>query len=274
MRVFFHDFVAHASRHALQFLSEAAYVDMQEREIPESVVAQVERFSGGNRILRDQYFDLFKGRAFRQTLLCHAGIAVPDQPRMDRVRRLSAASQAQPVSAEPDLKFGVVEEFRGIRGAAIKTAHTLVKAAMILLAKAWPEAMPFERLLASAGQLMGEQPDADDLAGILLVTYAAGLVELHARPPRCVSKVSRFPAVTDFARWRASQEELIVNARHALVDATGETERRLIALLDGRHDLAALTREMAAILNKPEELAAKEVEGNLVTLARLGLLVS
>jgi methyltransferase-like protein len=272
--VFFHDFVAHASRHGLQFLSEAAYVDMQERDIPGPVVAQAERFSGGNRILRDQYFDFFKGRTFRQTLLCHTGIAVPDQPQVDRVRRLSAASQAQPVSAEPDLGAGVVEEFRGVRGAAVKTAHPLVKATMTLLGKVWPEAMPFERLLASAGQLIAEQPNADDLAGILLVTYAAGLIELHSRPPRCVSKVSRFPAVTDLARWRASHEKLIVTARHALVEASGETERRLVALLDGTHDLAALTREMAAILNKPEETVATEIEGNLVTLARLGLLVA
>jgi methyltransferase-like protein len=271
---FFHDFMAHASRHGLQFLSEAAYIDMQARDLPEQVVARAERFSGGNRILRDQYFDFFKGRAFRQTLLCHSGIVVPDEPRVDRVRGLYAASLAKPVSAEPDLGPGVAEEFRGVRGAAVKTAHTLVKAAMTLLGNSWPEALPFDHLLASAVKLSGEQADAGDLARILLATYAVGLVELHARPPHCVSRVSRFPAATAFARWRASHEKPMVTALHATVEATGETERALLSLLDGTRDLAALTQEMAGILDKPEDTVAREIEQNLAKLARFGLLIA
>jgi hypothetical protein len=271
---FFHDFVAHASRHGLQFLSEAAYFDMHSRDLPESAVAQANRFSGGNRILRDQYFDFFKGRAFRQTLLCHAGIVVPDEPQVDRVRLLYASSVATPVSAEPDLGPGAVEEFRGVRGAGVKTAHTLAKAAMALLGKAWPEALPFDQLLAAASELMGQQPDADDVARILLATYAVGLVELHARPPHCVSQVSCFPAVTAFARWRASHGKLLTTPRHTTVEATGQPERALLALLDGTRDLAALTREMAPILDKPEDTVAKEIEQNLVKLARFGLLVA
>jgi hypothetical protein len=272
--IFFHDFIAHASRHGLQFLSEANYIDMQPRKLPESVVEQANRFSGGNRILRDQYYDLFKGRAFRQTLLCHAGIVAPDEPLVDRVPRLYAASQAKPVSASPDLRPGVAEEFRGLRGAAVKTEHPLVKAAMALLGDAWPEALSFAHLLDSAGALTGEQPDANDLARILLGTYSAGLVELHVRPPRCVSKVSRCPVASAHARWRASHDKLITTARHTTIDTAGEIERRLIALLDGTRDLAALTREMRPVLDHPEDVVAREVEQNLAKLAKFGLLIA
>jgi hypothetical protein len=122
--------------------------------------------------------------------------------------------------------------------------------------------------------LTGEQADADDLARILLVTYAAGLVELHVRPPRCVSKVSRFPVMTTLTRWRAAHDKPIVTARHTRVDATGETERALLALLDGTRDLAALTRDMAGLLEKPEDIVAKEIEENLAKLARFGLLIA
>ena len=113
-----------------------------------------------------------------------------------------------------------------------------------------------------------------ELARILLATYAAGLVELHARPPLCVSKVSRFPEATAFTRWRASHEKTMVTAHHTVVAATGETERAFLALLDGTRDLSVLTREMAGIVNQPEDTVAKGIEESLAKLARVGLLIA
>src|ERR1035441_8649972 len=67
--VYFQEFLAHAARFGLQFLCEASYHDMQLGKLPAGAAAQVDRVAGGNRILRDQYFDFLKCRMFRQTLL-------------------------------------------------------------------------------------------------------------------------------------------------------------------------------------------------------------
>ena len=68
----FADFVAHAARHDLRFLAEADVFEMQTGPLPEEL-------AGVDAIAREQYLDFFKGRMFRQTLLCHADVT-PGEP--------------------------------------------------------------------------------------------------------------------------------------------------------------------------------------------------
>lgn len=56
--------------------------------------------------------------------------------------------------------------------------------------------------------------------------------------------------------------------RHTTVRVEGELERRLLGLLDGTRDRAALLRDLDLPGFGPEQL-----EENLARLARLGLLV-
>ena len=143
---------------------------------------------------------------------------------------------------------------------------------MLALAEAWPEALRFEDLLTAAGKLTGQAPDPEAVAGILLSTLGAGLTDLHARPPRVVSRPSRFPAASALARRQAARGAILTTGLHTMVEAEGEIERRLIGLLDGTRDLSALTRDLAPVLNQPEDIAAAQIEANLAKLAKMGLL--
>ena len=67
--VLFTDFVDHAARHGLHFLAEADVFEMQAGGLPPGL--------GDDPIIREQYLDFFKGRMFRQTLLCRAGTRAP-----------------------------------------------------------------------------------------------------------------------------------------------------------------------------------------------------
>ena len=271
--VYFQEFLAHAGRFGLQFLSEANYHDMQPGTLPAPVVAQVDRAAGGNRILRDQYFDFMKCRMLRQTLLCHQDIALPDAPIAERVRLLYACSAAKPVSARPDLRPGVAEEFRGGHGSGVTTIHPFSKAVMQLLCEAWPETLDFPGLLASATQLTSEDATPEGLADILLATYAAGVIELHAGPAHCVARVSQFPVASELARSQARRGRLIATMRHTTIDAQDDKVRMLIGLLDGTHDFAALARELGPVLQLPEADLARGIQVHLELLANAGLLV-
>ncbi len=271
--VYFQEFLAHAGRFGLQFLSEASYHDMQPGNLPAAVVAQVDRMAGANRILRDQYFDFMKCRMFRQTLLCHQDVALPDAPVAERVRLLYACSAAIPVSARPDLRPGIAEEFRGGHGCGVTTAHPFSKAVMQLLCDAWPETLHFPGLLASATQLTSEDATAAGLANILLSTYAAGVIELHAEPAHCVAQVSHFPVASGLARSQARRGRLMTTTRHTTIEARDEKVRLLIGLLDGTHDFAALARELGPVLQLPEADLAKGIQAHLELLANAGVLV-
>jgi hypothetical protein len=186
---------------------------------------------------------------------------------------LYAASAAKPVSAKPDLSSGVAEEFRGGKGAGVTAAHPLTKAVMLLLAEAWPQTLSMPDLLAGGSRLTGEAPDPDGLAHILLATYAAGVVELHTRPAHCVARVSQFPMASELARSQARRGRPVTTARHTAIEAREENIRFLIGLLDGKRDLAALTRELAPFSGLPEAELAHGLQVNMTLLAEMGVLV-
>lgn len=270
--VYFRDFVAHAARHGLRFLAEANYGDMLPGDLPPRAIALAERCSGGDRVVREQYFDFFKNRAFRQTLLCRAEVAVAEGPLAERVRRLYVSSRAKPVEGGFDVRSDVAVEFRTARGASMTAAHPMIKAAMLAMGRPWPEALSFEELLAAMETLVGVSPQLDAVADFLLKAYGSGLVEFHARRPQCVARVSEFPVASDLARWQAARSELIVSAHHTGIEATGEVERRLIALLDGTRDVAMLARELRSPAPVPEGPVAEQVQAALRKLAEMGVL--
>jgi methyltransferase-like protein len=272
--VFVHDFAAHAGRFGLQFLAEASFPEMQARKFPQDVLDRAEQWSGGDRVMRELYYDFLRGRVFRRTLLCHDNVQVADELIEDRIAGFYVASQAKPVSSTPNLKEGVTEEFAGIRGATAKTGHPLAKAALLLLGRTWPQSLSFDELVTSAARLIGEKPDPESMIRILFGTFAAGLVELHALPPRCVAKPGRFPATTALARLQAQQGKRITTLRHTTVEADGELERHLLTLLDGTRDFPELVHELAPQIATSRDEAARRLLDNLQKLARFGLLVA
>jgi len=149
--VLFTDFVAHAARHGLDFLAEADVFEMQAAGLPAE-------YAGGDVVAREQYLDFFKGRMFRQTLLCHAG-EERREPGGDVVRGMFAATPARPVG---DVGPGRVE-FRGPRGATLTTDSAAVKAALVALGEAWPSAVPVADL---DGDGVGEVVDRHRLARV------------------------------------------------------------------------------------------------------------
>jgi SAM-dependent methyltransferase len=271
--LYFSDFIKHAARHGLQYLSEANIFDLEPGRVSKETRDRLETYSRGQRLELEQYMDFLKCRKFRQTLLCHEGIEIGEAPIPGPVRELYASSLATPVNAEPDLTGDGVEEFRGQKGSAIKTAHRLAKSAIGLLMRRWPETIHFDDLLANCAGLIGaEEADPRALSEILLATYRAGLVELHAATAHCVSNSREFPATTSLVRWQARHGNTITTLRHTTVEANGEIERKLLDLLDGTRDRDSLAAELAPFSDQPPVELIEDLEKNLERLARFGLL--
>jgi hypothetical protein len=143
-------------------------------------------------------------------------------------------------------------EFRGPGGAALTTDHGAVKAALVRLRAAWPRALPVAEL------------DGGAVREILLRAYAANVVQLHMWAPALAAEPAERPVASALARLQAARGSRITNLLHESVDVPDELGRRLITLLDGTRDRAALLRE----LQRP----AAELERSLEGLARIALL--
>jgi SAM-dependent methyltransferase len=238
--VLFADFVAHAGRHGLEFLGEADVFEMQAQVLPEP-------FAATDVIAREQYLDFFKGRMFRQTLLCHAGTE-RREPAPDVVRGMLASTPARPAG---EVGPGQVE-FQGPRGASLTTDHDTVKRALVRLGEAWPGAVAVAEL------------DGDAVCEALLRAYAANLVQLHVWAPTLATTPSERPQASALARLQAAEGTRVTTLRHGSIEVSDDLGRRLITLLDGTRDRAALQ----AAIGRP----AAELERSLQGVARIALL--
>jgi SAM-dependent methyltransferase/methyltransferase-like protein len=186
-------------------------------------------------------------------------------------------------------------EFVGFGATRIESASPLAKAAFLRLGERWPAPASFDELLDAARSLLGRddegdtrERDAEELCVVLLTAYASGFLELGGYKPAFVTQVSERPSVSAFARAEARRGTHITNMRHAMIKLEGPLTRRLVQLLDGTRDRAALVSELKTFVESGEafgqegEAEAQEVlkslpeqlEVNLKGLADYGLLVS
>jgi methyltransferase-like protein len=270
---YFHEFAAHAERHQLAYLGEADFLEMQDDIYPEPVIQALRRFAGDDVLVKEQYLDFIKGRRFRQTLLCRQEVALDRRPRPQQITGLHLASAARPVSAAPDLRDGVLAEFRGPRGAALQTDDAHAKAALCRLSEIWPRSLSFHELLAVAG---GEPAP---LGEILFQAYRAGLLEAYTNPPQFAANAGEQPAASPLARLQAQQGTLVTSLRHTMVELEDTTDRCLLLLLDGTRNRDALVDGLRALLRslaKPEagSITAELLEMRLARLTKQALLLA
>ena len=268
--VYFHELVAHAARHGLQYLAEADFFEMQTGLV--GAPAAEALLGVEDPIRREQYLDFLKGRMFRQTLLCRAERELDRTPRPNVLARLAISTPARP-RGEPDASGAVT--FEGPTGSTIATDHALVRAALERAGDAWPAAVWVSDLIP-AGCIAA---DRAALCDALLRCYAANLAQLHVHPPALTTTPGAAPEASALARHQAREGEMITNLRHVGVRIEDDLGRELVTLLDGTRDRAALTAELRGFLGaRGDERSDAELrEGldrSLEGLAKLALLVA
>jgi methyltransferase-like protein/SAM-dependent methyltransferase len=290
--VYFHQFIEHAARHGLQFISEAEYFDVQYSHFSPDVNEQLTLLGGQDALAKEQYLDFLEGRSFRQTLLCHSNITLERNMPAERVRDFYFRAEVSPASDNPDIQSEAVEEFRGKKESAIATSFPLGKAALVSLGEQYPRSLAFDALLVAASKRIGLQvPDPEStrkLEETLLRAHGAGLIEMHLHAPKFALEPGEKPVANPLARLQAQEGPIITTLLHNNVKLEDDLGRQLLLLLDGTRDRSALLRELSSMVESsseatPEALTAREqflrtlpdeLEDKLRTLARLGLLLA
>jgi hypothetical protein len=155
-------------------------------------------------------------------------------------------------------------------------------AALRCLVEVWPCSLSFAELLERVRQRAGlpsRDEDAGALAEILYWTAAAGLVELHAHPPRCAARAGERPVASPLVRRQLVHGPEVSTLRHTTVKVEGPLERELLLLLDGTRDRTALLAALSAFAESMDpqtrpRVDAESLERALAKLARLVLLVA
>jgi protein-L-isoaspartate O-methyltransferase len=213
--VYFHEFVAHAGRHGLQYLGEASLPDSTPRNVSEAAIARIREMAGGDRAAGQQYLDFARTKRFRQSLVCHAGNAFSE----------GTAEGCYAAAGAVEIEEGV---FISSADTRMSTKHPVPVAYIRRLMGLWP---------------LSERITAED-APLALELYRVGMIDLRAFPG-VARKPGERPAASRFARYQAARGDTrVTTLGHRRLDLTDADARRSIGLMDGNRDRAQLAREM------------------------------
>ena len=277
-RFYFHEFLADASRHGLEYLSEARLSSMQIGAYPPEVTDRIRALAQGDDLAREQYVDFLKLNTFRQTLLCHAGLRLERRLDVAQVLKMSASADVQPVSPHPDIRSTAAEEFQFQSSGKITSNHPITKAALLQLGRIWPKAVPVSELLQITRALSGRDgalavEDSDWLSEAILKLYAVKFLELQVHTPSFAAEVSERPVASPLAQAQIRRGVFVSNLACGYTEIQDETVRQLVLLLDGTRNRDQLLTELRARVNSVE-ITAEQLEMNLQRLARLALLTA
>jgi methyltransferase-like protein len=287
----------HAHRHELQYLGEADFSEMHARDLTPPAIEVLNKISN-NILLREQYLDFMRGRAFRKTLLCHKAVPLDRSGKSVSVRSYYVSSEARPKSTAPDFSLGAEETFATSNGTELTTADPLARALLWYLIESQPGRVAFEKLVTEvesrARQGLGfvPKPDQDlasDLADFIWEIYSVGLIELHVFIPPFMTQVNEKPVASPLARLEARDGDIVSTLHHRSLRLGDALQRGLIMLMDGTRDHDALRKDLLELFasgalmlveeDKPvsdlqmiEKRIAAETEDVLRRLARMAVL--
>ena len=265
--VLFTEFVQHASRHGLQYLSEASLPPPNDPGSQPEFKRAAESAVGSDVLKQEQMMDFARMRVFRETLLCRAECAVRRDFAAQDMRRLLLSSQAL---SSPGHASGA-KAFTSPSGVKLETNHTGVIALLEMLEAASPHALGLEELepqLAEAGLSL----DAEGTA-VLMQLAVPRLITFHAWKAPLAQEISVRPRASAISRQEAALRPYATTLLHGTSSLSEPVARRLLLLLDGTRDRAGLLEAMkAAFPDVPGEELATQLERGLSVFYRAALL--
>jgi SAM-dependent methyltransferase len=264
--VYFSQFIEHAARHGLQYLSEAELSVPTDPCFKADFQSMIQSISV-DLLTQEQLLDLARMRPYRETLLCCAHHQLKRKFPPESFDRLLFAS---PATSEPGEDAS--SRFYKLSGdKKLHCTHAPTIAVMEKLITVWPHTLRYDELRP----ILEEHGMATlDKAAILLLQLAiTQMIELHTWTPLLAGGISERPRATAISRLDASTRDYSATLWHTQIDFTDSIGRKCLELLDGTRDRATLLEALKAELPQtPSEELEQGLEPNLRFAYRAGLL--
>ena len=261
---YFRDVATHAARFGLRYLAEADLHSMSSVALPPDTRRFISALDAGSR---EQYLDFARLRRFRQSLLCRVGAPTDPAPLAERIAPMHVSADRALVQASASGKLDAIVGQLDPSGGGSGP----IRALFDTLAQQAPAALP----VASLRDRFAGQGLPKAFESLIADACVSNLVILHVHPPGVVSIPGERPRAGALPRHEAATREMLTSLLHTRVRIPDANARRLLTLLDGTRDRAALVAE----INGPafayqRDAATTYVERALAQFARLGLLAA
>lgn len=279
--VLFRDFIHACDRAGLRYLCDTRLHTQFPASLGDSVEVALADLEDGLDL--EQWLDFLGNRGFRQSLLIRDDAEADEVPSLERFAALSLCADLRP-PAQPRPRDSRPAVFVQPGGESIKVLNPLAKVVIGVLAEAYPDSLPLGALLPQAWQALGAAgggsaaQDLDTLLAELFGLYARGAIQAQLHPRRLDPRVPERPRARALVRALVEAGRLQVPTRdHGNLDLDPQAVR-LIGLMDGNRDLAALAaaldsqRGPGLVALKGRREVARQVRGLTGLFHRYGLL--
>ncbi len=258
--VYFHEFVAHAGRHGLAYVAEAAVATMSSAGLAPEVRQMVD---GLDRLTREQYLDFAHVRRYRQSLVTHADPATGFALSRERVSGMHVSASTALIRAAAEGK---------VAGGDPRDTMRALQQWLVLRS---PGAVPVEHARTWLRERDARAPGVPSrtIEDLLADAFTAGLAQLHVVPPRLATTVGARPVASPLARWQATHRDHVTNLRQESVRIGDAAARQILTLLDGSRDSRALVDALGPTpAGSDRHALAGRIDQYLEAFARLALL--
>jgi hypothetical protein len=232
-------------------------------------------------LTREQYLDFVRLRRFRQTLLCRSDVPLERTVSPEKITRLLLAEPpGMRVRVHKSEEIGPAAS--SAEAPAAETARSpeekLLQAMLDALHDASPRRLELAELMArvGAGAEAGtlKRLGSDAFRQLALGAAQAGALELHVHAPALVLEPGERPVASAVARLQIESDNIVTSLCHDSVKLDDAVSSKLLLLLDGTRDRAALGAELVDVLEGDSQSAqAEALDVRLANLAKLALLV-
>lgn len=267
---YFHEFVAQANDHHLDYLCDTDLAISQLGNYAPSVGHFLARTADPVRL--EQYLDFVSNRRFRASVVMQGGLAAKRAFCVERVEEFWLLSAAQPDRVPPDGPLAPQEKltFTAPNGGTFSTGDDAGAALFLTLFHNRHKPITVRDLVAEAkARYRLPQPEATlrrIACDTALRLFLSKGMEILPEPGRQVTAVSLRPVALPIARAAARRSERVTNTRHEIVVLNGPS-RAVLLLLDGTRDRQALIDNLVAAAQRGE--LTMRHNGNPVTDRKL-----
>jgi SAM-dependent methyltransferase len=262
--VLFRSFAEHAARYGLRYLAEAEPSTTSVVGLSDDAQAHLAAL---DPLAREQSLDFLRLRRFRQSLLVHDSAPVENTTPAQRLRamHLSATLELAGAAATGGLHklARKLDPSAGGGGPVRKLLDALVGR------------QPATLEIASLGDQFDLRSLSRPVEEMLIDAYGSDLVELHVEPPGIAIRPSDRPVASPLARLQARTGGEVTTLLHMAVSIADTNALKLLPLVDGTRDRAALASSLGRLgIQLDPSRAGEFVDYALQKFARLGLLMA
>lgn len=267
---YFHQFMATAAKNDLQYLAETSLEKMFSGNFSPEIATVL---ATSNDIVRtEQYMDYIYDRRFRSTLLCHKDrILNRNLKSIDLLEGYVFNRFNMPEGfKEYDMAAPMSFKFPAQSGMLLTTDDPLAQCILKELQAASTQAVSVKKLCGKVhdrlkklkhrnGQVALEQIE-DAICQLLMRYLFIGGIYYYLQPLAYTTEVSKKPATSKLARYQATIQNWISSQRQEHITIT-PFDNKLISLLDGTRDQAALVKDLMPAFVAKELMMNEKDEG-------------